>query len=506
MAEYGNDNPPPKAPEAVAASREIPRPNLGVTELMPVQSPLQTQEQLQHLDSGAKSPDRMKKTTTQLRLESPDSSLPKITPEMLTTLNVLANIEHTLTPEQLTDPLIVEAFDRLYPLYRADIDIGSEMDKTRLAARMAVKAAVREAKLQTDLRAAKGYKAEQEDSMDIAQNPWKSVLEGQGIRFDIPDFFAMGGDLPPEITPQAIRDKLTNMYVENDPVRLQLIKNIRESTKNGDDSAILSADADNLKNANTVVDKKFGNMLIREGASTITQVLAGLQLPEGAKVVVVRQTGAADETIAWITGVPKVAENDPMHINNIVKVLQERLNQATAPKQVTVEHKGQQVPFAFSTTATVMSTTDERVRPLVQQVISAPEVNGSDDPAAKLYNSMKEITDVEVSTMKISKDLARLPIESLKTAKGLNEVKQRLADEIGNSRISKPLLLATMDIVSGLAWLYGKQNAATDEGFAQEIQEQTGFTLEEISTYTTEEALEAFWQRQLAKKAQVGVQ
>jgi hypothetical protein len=53
--------------------------------------------------------------------------------------------------------------------------------------------------------------------------------------------------------------------------------------------------------------------------------------------------------------------------------------------------------------------------------------------------------------------------------------------------------------------LYGKQNAASDEAFATDIEQQTGFTLEELSELSSGDAMEQFWQRQLTKRASVGV-
>jgi hypothetical protein len=500
MGETDGQNGPSKQETFTAQRRPLP------TAPLTPELPLQQQALMQQLDSGALNPDRMKQTTAELRLPNTDPSVSIVTPEMRATLGVLGTVEGVTIPDAtLQNPDFIAAFDSLYSRFRSEITFGTEMQRTQAAAKMAATAAVREARLSSQVREAKGIAPDPEDAKDIAQNKWRAPLEAQGLRFDVPDFFELGADLPREIMQKDVTvDKLTNLPLENDAVRTEITRNVETALRNGDEVIIVSADEDNLKQANTELGKPFGNMLIRGGASKITRALADMKLPEGVKVVVVRQTGAADETIAWITGIPKVDEGNPMHVDTLRNTLQQRINEATAPAQATLDKDGKPVTFTFSTTATVMATTDPRIATEVRNV--RENTNGEPtNHTYELYNTMKEITDVEVSAIKISKDLGRLPIESLRTAKGLEEVKQRLTEEIGNSRISKPLFKASMDIVSGLAWLYGKQNAASDEAFATDIEQQTGFTLEELSELSSGDAMEQFWQRQLTKRASVGV-
>ncbi len=255
-------------------------------------------------------------------------------------------------------------------------------------------------------------------------NPWIDKVRGKGINLTIPPRF-FRNDLPE----QTHIDPLTGLPIEEDGMRIRVASELSNVLRLGTSWALIYADADNLKSANTKYDREFGDTVILESSSRITSAISQLNLPDSVQIFVTRQTGAADETVTWIFG----ATSEQMA----------QIRQAMAQAQ---EVKQMQDPdFSLSTSIAMLTSED----PALEGNVTAAKEYLAKDPrnvAFDIFNELKQLADDEVKLIKIRRDIERIPVERLIGASGREEVNKILNEQLGDTRIGKLAFQAVLEI------------------------------------------------------------
>lgn len=258
------------------------------------------------------------------------------------------------------------------------------------------------------------------------RDPRERVLRDlYGLIFDVPGRFSDIQSFPAGTH----LDPMTALPIDNDKVREMTIRKFSDAVRKGRRWAIIYADADNLKKANSDVDRQFGNMTIRESAARITTILDKLGLSDTVEMIALRQTNAADETIIWLFN---QTEEDQQKIEAALQEIEMPLEIANPT-------------YTFSTTAALITQDSPEIADILTKAKKHLS-NNPDNIIADDYNIIKAIADTQVGLKKIVKDVERIPAERLLSASGLDEVRNIISDTLGNSRISRPLMERVLDI------------------------------------------------------------
>lgn len=269
------------------------------------------------------------------------------------------------------------------------------------------------------------------ENPNIEVNPFQSRLEAQGINFDIPQRFKETQNLPSTVQ----KDRLTGLPVENDKLRLQIIREFSEAIRINRHWTVVSSDVDNLKTANNI-SRQFGDMVIRYGATRLLQAIDQVQLSPNARVIAMRQGNAADETIVWFFGVS----------NEEIDKIKTAVTEADRPK------KSNDPDFSLSQSTTVISSADSGIQE-DQEVTKKWLEENQGKPAFDFFRQINDMADYNVTTIKINKDLARFPIEDFQATEDVAAAIEVITNTLGGSRISEPLLRGILEccILLGIA-------------------------------------------------------
>lgn len=247
---------------------------------------------------------------------------------------------------------------------------------------------------------------------------WRATLESQGVDLTIPERVTSA----PKISP-VLKDEKTGMILEdNKVVRRFIARRLSESIKKGENWAAIYSDMDNLKKANTI-DRRFGDEAITYGAATVAQAVDSVNFSQNAQIIATRQEHAADETVIWIFG---ASEEE-------LARLDAGLAKAGEPR-VLKEPK-----FTLSVSSSLITSSTS----LIQDDLKSTQswlMQDDRNVAYNFYQSVVELANQDVARLKIAKDLARLPAEELLTAENLPKFIAVMTENLGDSRISKPLL------------------------------------------------------------------
>lgn len=250
-------------------------------------------------------------------------------------------------------------------------------------------------------------------------NLWEERLAKQGIDCTIlPRYTDQSSLSTKEI------DDLTGLPVETNSFRHHTAAELGRCIRDRKPWAIVYADVDNLKLANKKHGRLFGNMVIKYGQAGMVRVLDKLtQINPQIKVTLARASGAADETIVFISDF-KPEE---------METLKEMLKEMEKPVSIT------DPPFILSSTSAVIDSLDPTIRE--DEVATRTWLAGEPDKIPlNFYQQLEDRADVIVGELKIAKDLARLPIDDLLNSKGISQFIKIMTDNLGDSRISSSLL------------------------------------------------------------------
>lgn len=255
-------------------------------------------------------------------------------------------------------------------------------------------------------------------------NPWRQRLEAQGLSFTI----------SPKLreTPQVSdlrRDRLTGIAMESDDIRQTVAERLSACIKEGRPWAFIHTDEDSLKLANDTYDRKLGDMVIILGAARIGTVIENVQLAPQVEVIAARPGDAADEINLWLFG----ASEDEL------QRLRVELIAAESPLQT------QDPPFDFSVTTTVISSSDESIKDMLETakmwLAENPEKTEYD-----IYEKVKEKAETIVHLRKIEKDFER--IKNISPEMGVEETIEQISREFGDRRLSRVVLQRLLEIVA----------------------------------------------------------
>lgn len=259
----------------------------------------------------------------------------------------------------------------------------------------------------------------------------QTKLEEQGVNFAIPPRFKDITNLPTGLN----KDTKTGLIIDDEKeLRTFLASKLTAAIREGKDWAIIYSDADNLKKANTEYGRELGDMVIKYGAARITQAVEKTNLSSDAEVIAARQTHAGDEVVTWCFN---VTEEEIKRLKEVIRESEEGVRVADPN-------------FTFSTTATVISSTD------VQGEASMEETRlwlteDSDRIAYEFYQGIVNRADNDVKLLKTAKDLARLPEGEIATADGIKKFMEIIIGNLGNSRMGDELLEVIMKLTSVVA-------------------------------------------------------
>jgi hypothetical protein len=219
--------------------------------------------------------------------------------------------------------------------------------------------------------------------------------------------------------------------VEDDRMRLFLADRLSQTVRERKGWARIYIDGDNVKKANLEQTRRFGDMVIKYGAATGTQLANSLSFLEDIEMYATRQTQAADETVINIFGLTPEQE------------------QAVVETFSTNSRKQSENPhFTFSVTTAIITSTEPRI----QDELRATETFLQDNPnniGRNFFRQVDTLLENDVNVLKATKDLERLTEEELAEAETLSEFIAAVTEKIGGSRIMSETLetLLTMHTI-----------------------------------------------------------
>lgn len=303
------------------------------------------------------------------------------------------------------------------------------------------------------------------------ENPFLAKLRSRGLETAVPDRF-----LNPDNFPEGTHlDPRTGVPVENDDMRTFLASKLTQSIKEGKGWACIYADADNLKGANNF-GRLFGNALIVHGMAAVCTAIDEVGL-EDASIFATRQDQAADEAVIWLFDVS----------DEQIERVTERVVQLNRTRK-----KLDDPPFTFSTSAAMISSKDPEIQDeqtRTRDWLRDPQ--NSNAKAFDMYNHIKDRGDDETKIIKISKDLARLPLEEASKAKNVEEVIELFVKDLGGTRVSGKLLATCFAIVRNQTVLDLLKNPPSQEDLRRR------FNLSNVQGAVTPEELRVLYFRQL---------
>jgi GGDEF domain-containing protein len=306
---------------------------------------------------------------------------------------------------------------------------------------------------------------------DEPRNKWEDHLRSKGVPLDTFHHF-----FSEEIIEGEVPDNQTGLMVETDNLRRKLAEQFSKSIKSGENWAILYGDADNLKAANTRHGREYGDMLIKYGAAVLTKVLSELDFPEEVIQVVTRQTNAADEQVGYLFN---LTDEQIQQLNDVLIELDNTI-EVDDPK------------FLFSQTFSLITSKS----PEAQEYIASAQEYLKSNPNGTAYlefNSIKQHLDDDVKLKKIAKDIKRIPVDRLAGSESEEDIRNILLEEIGDMRISTPLLEKIMQINEfETHWKYRNAFDTVDAYIV--FARRAGISEEVISSLTSDYARVEFYQ------------
>jgi hypothetical protein len=249
-------------------------------------------------------------------------------------------------------------------------------------------------------------------------NPWEGRLHDQGFNFDIPPRFINLHGLPREVT----TDTLVGLPVEDDKMRLFLADRLSHNVRDGKGWARIYIDGDNVKRANHEQSRRFGDMVIKYGAATGTQLADGLAFPEDVEMYATRQTQAADETVISIFSLTPEQE----------RAVEEAFSTDSSKQS-------ENPSFTFSVTTAIITSSEPRI----QDELRATETFLQNNPnkiGRNLFREIDNLLENDVNVLKAAKDLDRLAEGELTEAETLSEFTDAVTEKIGGGRIMRETL------------------------------------------------------------------
>lgn len=262
---------------------------------------------------------------------------------------------------------------------------------------------------------------------------WEASIVGQGVNLDIPQQFTDSSRFPPGST---LPDRLTGIPIETNVVRQIIAKNLGDCVRNNQLWACLYSDGDQLKVANTKVDRDFGDVFIKWTTAQITQGIKD-DLPPNLhnKVVIVRPATGSDEVLVWFFDITPEE-------SRLIKVLQQKLDSTSQG----IHHP----PFTFSQTVTLISPEDEDIKKQVNETRDFLEGDAARTPL-DLYKLVEDEGDRRVKEAKIDKELFRLsnlPPEELIQPPNLTSFIALICSNVGGGRVSESVLETILKLQS----------------------------------------------------------
>lgn len=265
----------------------------------------------------------------------------------------------------------------------------------------------------------------------VPPSSYAEKLRAAGFALDIPPQFR--AQLPLQA------DRLTKITIETDRNRRILVERFSQAVRNGERFAILYADLDNLKVANSI-DRAFGDEIIRAGAADVCNGIAELDL-DGTEVFAFRPGKAADETIMWFFG---LTEEQQAALTRKGAQLNSR----------TRTYADNRIQYEMSNSVTVVTSDDP---------LFATNLSSSRDFLARrdkkrfawdLFRQFTQFADDKTKLTKIAKDIARLPIVDIVTSldqtvkpERVRAMRNIITKKLGDTRVSKPLMAAALRMV-----------------------------------------------------------
>lgn len=234
------------------------------------------------------------------------------------------------------------------------------------------------------------------------------------------------------------KDRLTRLPTDSDRHRRSIARSLANALKEGQNFAVMYADLDNLKTANEI-ERSFGDAMIKTGAARVCNKIAEISNLENVTVHTIRPSKAADETITWFFG---LTDQQLAELNQIGADL----------NRETQTFSDDMTRFDVSNSVTVVSSKDEFFADKINSETLWIQRNRR--LPWKLLNQFTNYADDRTSLLKIQKDMRRLPSEQLasltESDSGIGRViavKNLLVDILGNTRIGRPLLMASFHLI-----------------------------------------------------------
>ncbi len=316
-------------------------------------------------------------------------------------------------------------------------------------------------------------KTQAHEALADRKNPWQNKLEEQGLNFTIiPGRFLEIPKLNFQI------GEKTGLMVENRDMRFYLINKVSYSIRNEKKWAVVYADTDNLKTANTKYGRPFGDMAILYGAAAVTQLVNKAKLNPNAEIIPLRENHTADEYSVWLFDlsdeeIKKLHNEIDLNLHNGIHVNRDELM------------------FHFSISAALMAYSDSRIQGQLEETIRFL-ASGDNRLAYDFFqNSIKNILEEDVAEIKIEKDLDRLnnlPQDELLTETNMDKFIKGIATIFGDSRLSEPLLTVLLKFASAKAITLKLAESARQEVFINLLKE-VGVSEQQINEAKTPDDL-----------------
>ncbi len=265
----------------------------------------------------------------------------------------------------------------------------------------------------------------------IRENPYLERLKGQGLSFQIPEILANA--LPHERR----RDRLTGMPLESGRTRGEIVGTLSDCLREDRPWALIYTDADNLKSANDDIERKFGDLVIVQGAVRLGTALKNAQLSSRVEVIAFRPSDAADEICVWLFDVNE----------DELGRLRAELAKIETPIPI------QNPAFELSSSATMISSSDESIRERLEE---AKEFLSGDaeNLEHQLYEELKTMAGKTVTKKKIEKRVEKL--KNISPTLGVEGYMEALAEVLSGKRLSHSewldVLKMLKDKIDGVKW------------------------------------------------------
>jgi len=298
---------------------------------------------------------------------------------------------------------------------------------------------------------------------EVVQNKWEQNLRKQGIPMDIPDGFKTIPLLDKQgITP--VKDRLTGLPIEDNHIRKLVTTELSSSIRGGENWAAVYGDGDNVKPANDKIDRKYGDMVIRYGASRVLTAIDSLNLSPNVKIISARQADAADETITWIFG---LSQEELRKLREAIEKGGEGINVSNPS-------------YTFSVSATVLGSDDSRFEAkkaeTAKWLLEDPSRNAYD-----FYQELAERVEADVKAVKMAKDHIGFTISELLEDGRLRQLRELIMANHEDTRISGTVLKDLIDLVAAVTTVEAISKAFPDKDDARQKLIDIGFKPDELS-------------------------